>query len=204
MPAERLAPPPPTAQRAPEPDANAPPDAKRAAGEERDTEDPSKGASASKPPEPPARTAAEAEAAAMESEAKRIFGRPRTGTPPGAGPRAVRPMEAYLPDDPQRCVPKPPNARDSAAPAEYGVVVGKIFRNDNGRPLAGAHLQMIGTPYVAFTDANGEYRFRFDLSLIDNCRTQYVRVTADGYESRLLVLVVGPNVRSEDVLLKRR
>jgi hypothetical protein len=83
-------------------------------------------------------------------------------------------------------------------------VVGRIFRQDNGRPLAGAHLQMIGTPYVAFTDGSGEYRFRFDLSLVDNCRTQYVRVTASGYESRLLVLVVGPQTRSEDVRLRRR
>ena len=63
---------------------------------------------------------------------------------------------------------------------------------------------MLGTPYVTFTDASGEYRFRFNLALVDNCRTQYVRVTADGYESRLLVLVVGENVQSEDVLLKRR
>ncbi len=82
-------------------------------------------------------------------------------------------------------------------------MVGRIFRQDNGRPLAGAHLQMIGTPYVAFTDGTGEYRFSFDMSLVDNCRTQYVRVSASGYESRLLVLVVGEQVRSEDVRLRR-
>jgi hypothetical protein len=63
---------------------------------------------------------------------------------------------------------------------------------------------MLGTPYVTFTDGEGMYRFRFDLSLVDNCRTQYVRVTAPGYESRLLVLVVGANIRSEDVLLRRK
>jgi hypothetical protein len=63
---------------------------------------------------------------------------------------------------------------------------------------------MLGAPYVAFTDDNGEYRFRFDLSLIDNCRTQFVRVTALGYETRLLVLVVGENIQSEDVRLRRR
>jgi hypothetical protein len=57
---------------------------------------------------------------------------------------------------------------------------------------------------VAFTDDNGEYRFRFDLALVDNCRTQYVRVTAPGYETRLLVLLVGENIRSEDVRLRRR
>jgi hypothetical protein len=63
---------------------------------------------------------------------------------------------------------------------------------------------MLGAPYVAFTDNSGQYRFRFDLSLVDNCRTQYVRVTAPGYESRLLVLLVGENMQSEDVRLRRR
>jgi hypothetical protein len=63
---------------------------------------------------------------------------------------------------------------------------------------------MLGAPYVAFTDANGEYRFRFDMALVGNCRTQYVRVTAAGYESRLLVLVVGPNAESEDVRLRHQ
>jgi hypothetical protein len=85
-----------------------------------------------------------------------------------------------------------------------GVAEGRILRGDNGRPLAGAHLQMLGTPYVAFTDDAGDYKFRFDLSLVDQCRTQYVRVTAKGYQSRLLVLVIGANVRSEDVRLERR
>jgi hypothetical protein len=63
---------------------------------------------------------------------------------------------------------------------------------------------MLGAPYATFTDDNGEYRFRFDLALVDNCRTQYVRVTAPGYETRLLVLLVGENIRSEDVILRRR
>jgi hypothetical protein len=139
----------------------------------------------------------------MESEAKRIFGSPKTYTPEGVGPRATRPMEAYLPDHPERCTPKPP-APDSSGQPQYGTVTGKIYRQDNGRPLGGAHLQMLGTPYVTFTDGDGAYRFQFDLSLVDNCRTQYVRVTAAGYESRLLVLVVGPNAVSEDVSLKKR
>ena len=200
-----IAPPPEKEQRAPEPDANAPPDAARSEGREPDLDDPPGGERIGA--EDPTRgTPAPADnpAATMESEARRIFGRPRLGPRPGAGPRASRPMEAYLPDHPERCVPKPSAPRDSAVAPEFGVVVGKIFRQDNGRPLSGAHLQMLGTPFVSFTDDAGEYHFRFDLSLVDNCRTQYVRVTAPGYESRLLVLMVGANVRSEDVLLKRK
>jgi hypothetical protein len=84
------------------------------------------------------------------------------------------------------------------------VVTGRIYRGDTGRPLAGAHLQMVGAPFTAFTDDNGSYQFRFDLALVDNCRTQYVRVSAPGYQSRLLVLLVGRNVQSEDVTLRRR
>jgi hypothetical protein len=101
-------------------------------------------------------------------------------------------------------VPHPRDPADSLKPPEFGVAVGRIFRQDNGGPLAGAHLQMLGTPYVTFTDAAGEYHFRFDMSLVDFCRTQYVRVTAPGYESRLLVLMVGVNIRSEDVSLRRK
>jgi hypothetical protein len=204
-PPERSAPPPEKEQRTPEPDANAPPEAARSEGEEPTKDQPAggdrTGAEAARTGSP---VPAENAAVTMESEARRIFGRPRLGTQPGAGPRASRPMEAYLPDHPERCTPKPSAPSDSAAVPQYGVVVGRIFRQDNGRPLSGAHLQMLGTPFVTFTDGTGEYHFRFDLSLVDNCRTQYVRVTAPGYESRLLVLMVGANVRSDDVVLKKR
>ncbi len=184
---------PPARQPIPEPRANAPPEATRAEGEEA----PAEAKSPAGEPVPEA-------APTLESEARRIFGRRRPRTPPGAGPVATRPMEAYAPDQPEECIPRQPELSDSAGPVELGTVVGRIFRQDNGRPLAGAHLQMVGTPYVSFTDDDGEYRFRFDLSLVDQCRTQYVRVTASGFESRLLVLLVGADIRSEDVLLRKR
>lgn len=200
-PPRAAAPPPEQERREPEDRANAPPDAVRTEGEEAD--DP-EGASAPDAPREAAPEAPATEAPTLESEARRIFGRPRVATAPGAGPRAVRPMETYIPDRPDKCVPTPQPPADSAAPPQFGTVVGRIFRENGSEPLPGAHLQMLGTPYTAFTDNNGEYQFRFDLSLVDNCRTQYVRVTAKGYESRLLVLVVGENVRSEDVRLQRR
>lgn len=177
----------------PEPEPNAPPEAARSEGAE--TVEQLKADAAPAPKEQTIAT--------LESEARRIFGRPRLMTRVGAGPQARRPMEAWIRENPERCVREPAAPGDSAGQPEFGTVTGRIFRQDNGRPLAGAHLQMIGTPYVAFTDGAGEYRFRFDLALMDNCRTQYVKVTAAGYESRLLVLVVGPN-RSEDVRLRRR
>jgi len=203
-PIPRIAPPPEKEQRTPEPDANAPPEAERREGEEPANDDPAGGEKTGADAKPGSAVPATDNAVTMESEARRIFGRPRLGPRPGAGPRASRPMEAYLPDHPERCVPRQPEATDSVREPQYGVVVGRIFRQDSGEPLSGAHLQMLGTPFVTFTDGNGEYRFRFDLGLVDNCRTQYVRVSAQGYESRLLVLMVGQNVRSEDVLLKHK
>lgn len=189
------APPPPIERTEAEPEPNAPPEATRSAGVETpETAEPAGGG----PPTEPA----EAEAT-LESEARRIFGRPRLATRPGAGPQAIRPMESWAADRPERCVPHPVMPRDSGAAVQLGTVEGRIFRQDTGQPLSGAHLQMIGSPYVTFTDGRGEYRFRFDLALVDNCRIQYVRVSAEGYESRLLVLVVGPH-RSEDVRLRRR
>jgi hypothetical protein len=197
-----VAPPPKKAQTTPEPDANAPPEAKRSEGQEPTEQKPDQpvrsGTDATPPPSPLATNES-----AMESEARRIFGSPKKYTPEGVGPRASRPMEAYLPDHPEKCTSRVA-ARDSTGQPKLGTVVGKIYRHDNGKPLAGAALQMLGTPYVAFTDGSGVYRFRFDMSLVDNCRTQYVRVTAAGYESRLLVLIVGPDAVSEDVDLKRR
>ena len=187
---------------APEPEPNAPPEAARSGGAE--TAGEPKPQTGEPQAEPAATTlAAEQTVVTLESEARRIFGRPRLVTRAGAGPQATRPMEAWLPEKSERCIPRPAAPSDSAGLTQLGTVVGRIFRQDNGRPLAGAHLQMIGTPYVTFTDGSGEYRFRFDLALMDNCRTQYVRVSAAGYESRLLVLVLGPN-RSEDVRLRRR
>jgi len=197
----RQPPPPPVRQAIPEPEPNAPPDATKEKGQSDEA-----GGATPAAPKTTAETPAPAQekvVATMESEARRIFGSERLATRPGVGPRATRPMESYLPENPERCIPETPAPADPGRPIEFGTVVGRIFRQDNGKPLAGAHLQMIGTPYVAFTDGRGEYRFRFDASLMGNCRTQYVRVTAPGYESRLLILVLGPN-RSEDVRLRRR
>jgi len=202
-PAPRPQPPPPAVRTTPEPEPNAPPEATRTKGAESPDDTPAGGRPATRPAAEPAAPARKKAAATMESEARRIFGRPRLATREGAGPQAVRPMESWVRDNPERCVPRQPSGADATGATQLGTVVGKIFRQDNGRPLAGAHLQMVGTPHVAFTDGNGEYRFRFDLSLADNCRTQYVKVTAAGYESRLLVLVLGPS-RSEDVRLRRR
>jgi len=143
-----------------------------------------------------------AERAAQESEARRIFGR-KPKAPVEGEDYEIRPWNVGAPGRTD-CIPVPRFPRDSLGRAPMGVAAGRIFREDNGRPLPGAHLQMLGTAYSTFTDDDGSYRLSYDLSLIEDCRTQWVRVSADGYESRLLVLIVGQNIRSEDVRLRRR
>lgn len=143
--------------------------------------------------------------ASQEEEAARIFGRSRrsAGDAGSGDPISVRPFSSPFQSS-EPCQPVPRAPRDANGKAPLGVAVGRILREDSGEPLAGANLQMVGTPYTTFTDENGEYRFVYDMSLIEDCRTQYVRVTAPGYQSRMLVLVVGERVRSEDVPLRRR
>ena len=140
-----------------------------------------------------------AAAPSQEDEAKRIFGRPRTD-PRGRGAESARPWEAPL-DWASRGCTVPDTAGDSTQPA-HGEVKGRIIRSDNGQPLAGAHLQILGTPYSAFSNDRGEYRLVFDRKLVDNCRTQSVRVWARGYSTRDLILYLGVSPNS-DVMLKR-
>jgi len=145
---------------------------------------------------------ASAEAAAtQEAEARRLFGQKRSEFATD-DPITVRPFAVGPDGKPQKCDPLPRMTKDANGKGPIGVAVGRILR-DNGSPLDGALLQMVGTQYVTFTDAAGEYRFTYDMTLIEDCRTQYVRVSAKGYESRLLVLVIGERTRSEDVELRR-
>lgn len=147
-------------------------------------------------------TPQELAAAEQAAEAQRLFGTKRRADATN-DPITVRPFAAGPDGKPQQCEPLPRFERDAEGKAPIGVAVGRILREDGVTPLSGALLQMVGTPFVAFTDDNGEYKFRYDMSLIEDCRTQYVRVSAKGYESRLLVLVIGERVRSEDVALRR-
>lgn len=154
---------------------------------------------------PPTHTA---EAPTLESEARRLFGPPAPARPPadsGGASGAASPFRPWRPAyaDRSDCPPEPPPT-DSAGRAALGTVTGQVFSSGDHHPLAGAYLQIIGTPYATFTDGNGQYRLTFDASLVANCRTQYVRVTAKGFEGRMLILAAGRNFQSDDVLLGRR
>jgi hypothetical protein len=136
----------------------------------------------------------------LEEESQRLFGRPllrqTQETPTQLG---IRPGLTADRDEAARttCVPKP---RDPNAPLEMATLVGRVY-SANSRPLAGAFLQIIGTSYSTYSDGTGVFRLVFDASLVDECRTQYVRVVANGYRGKNLVLGVGPGVN--DVVLGR-
>ena len=120
----------------------------------------------------------------------------------GLAPRDPRPWTQSMPEGGDSC---PTVMPDSTKPGEprMGSATGRVLAVQGGAPMPNAHLQIVGTSFVTFTDNNGEYVLTFDASLLDQCRTQYVRVSAPGYEPRLLVLVIGRNVRSDDVALRR-
>ena len=72
----------------------------------------------------------------------------------------------------------------------------------SGGALSGAHLQMIGQPYSTFANNRGEFRLLFDINLMADCRTQYVRIEAPGFRSQMLPIVIGGGVST--VGLRRR
>jgi hypothetical protein len=136
----------------------------------------------------------------LEEQSERLFGRPLLRqTPETPNQLGIRPGLTADRDEAARttCVPKP---RDPNAPLEMATLVGRVY-SANSRPLPGAFLQIIGTSYSTYSDGSGVYRLIFDASLVDECRTQYVRVVANGYRGRNLILGVGPGVN--DVVLGR-
>lgn len=135
----------------------------------------------------------------MESEAQRLFGRRRGPPANETGPVAVRPFENAMPSD-DNC-PKIP--RDSTTgDVPEGTVQGRVVDYENGQPLRGAHLQMVGQPFNTFADDFGNFLLRFDLRLMENCRVQVVRITSAGHKDQTLPIVLGGGVST--VPLRRR
>jgi hypothetical protein len=100
-----------------------------------------------------------------------------------------------------RCVKVPDFGRNPDGSPVLAAVLGRVLDTDGQTPLSGAHLQIEGTEFGTFTDANGNYRLSFDPKLLAQCRKQYVDVVAPGYRGEHLTLMIGPRVRSPDVVL---
>lgn len=166
-------------------------------------------ASAPHPPEPPRAVASPeptdlAAAAPIETEAQRLFGPRSSGFDHPSGPVVARRWATEVTDDRENdCTPRPMPLRLPGAAPEMGTVVGIVYREGTRQPLAGAFLQILGTPYSTFADERGAYSLSFDRALIDACRTQYVQVSKDGFAPRRLILSLGQRI-SNDIPMSRR
>ncbi|HJS47115.1 MAG TPA: carboxypeptidase-like regulatory domain-containing protein [Gemmatimonadales bacterium] len=153
-------------------------------------------------PAPPATDLARAPT--MEEEARRIFG--RSGRRGGSGVEREE-WTGPLPGPPnalETCTMPPLPQPKPGEPEPTSTAAGRILAEDNSTPLPGAHLQVIGQPYSTFSGSGGQYRLTIPRKLVENCRVQYVRVSAAGYRSRLLPLSLGAAPLSDDVSLNRR
>jgi hypothetical protein len=190
----------------PEENPNAPPNAPRTEATRPDPNDaPDEATEAGTPPREAAAPAPGPLATAdpaLETEARRIFGRPSTRLGPTAGTRDNRPWETSTPQESNGCSLPPEDSLDTSLPPGMAAIEGRIFHEGTGRPLPGARLQILGTPYGTFANERGEYRLVFERKLVDRCRTQAVRVTAPGYQARDVILFIG-NTPNGDVPLRR-
>lgn len=141
---------------------------------------------------------------AMKSEAQRLFGRNQSGVAYATGPEPIARWAQEMTDDRNNdCIPTRHPVRTPGAPVELGQVTGRVFREGTTQPLSGAFLQILGTSYSTFADDDGWYRLSFDQSLVDDCRTQYVQVSKDGFRPRRLILGLGARM-SNDIPMSRR
>jgi hypothetical protein len=153
-------------------------------------------------PSPPVDIAT-ARDAEMRSEAQRLFGPRRLGPDRPPGPVSTNWVNQVTDDRDNDCKPVVREPRDPSHPPELGTVTGRVFRAGTNQPLPGAYLQILGTPYATFADDEGDYTLEFDRSLVDECRTQYVQVSKDGFAPQRLILSLGSRT-SNDIPMTRR
>jgi hypothetical protein len=152
-------------------------------------------------PVTPAKAGASTELSMVE-EAKRLFGPKQTGVTGGGPQPRARWAEEMTDDRDNDCTPRLRTVRDTAAPVTMGVVSGRVYREGTSQPLSGAFLQILGTSYSTYADDNGWYSLSFDQSLVDECRTQYVQVSKDGFRPRRLILGLGARA-DNDIRMRR-
>lgn len=131
----------------------------------------------------------------QEEEAQRLFGNNRSG-PTGRPERAFGGMSLPWQTGDQRCL-QVPEGGDSMT-----VIAARVIDPIGRKPIPGAFLQILGTPYSTYSDGAGNYALRFNIALVANCRTQSVRVTAAGYSLEDLILSTGV-AWNNDIPLRR-
>lgn len=121
----------------------------------------------------------------------------------GMGAQDTRGFRESFPEAAGQCPEIPdPGVNPDGSPVLFSLV--GVVRDHRGRPLANAHLQLVGQVYATFSDGQGNYRLEFNPKLLEACRVQVVRVSADGFKTADLQLAVGRRVQSDDVTLRPR
>jgi hypothetical protein len=140
-----------------------------------------------RPPETTTTTSAAA-TPSLEEEARRLFGGGRRVASPGPVATTGQPVSAVFDGTP--CPVDEQAARDSAGRPILERLAGRVF-SETGLPLPGAHLQILGTGYSAFSNDHGDFVLSYDRSLLSTCRSQLVRVSAPGFRAQTLMLARG-------------
>lgn len=121
----------------------------------------------------------------------------------GMGAQDTRGFRESFPDAAGQCPQIPdPGVNPDGSPVLFSLV--GVVRDHRGTPLPNAHLQLVGQVYATFSDGQGNYRLEFNPKLLQACRVQVVRVSADGFKTADLQLAVGRRVQSDDVILRPR
>lgn len=121
----------------------------------------------------------------------------------GMGAQDTRGFRESFPEATGRCPEIPdPGVNPDGSPVLFSLV--GVVRDHRGNPLPNAHLQLVGQVYATFSDGQGNYRLEFNPKLLEACRVQVVRVSADGFRTADLQLAVGRRVQSDDVTLRPR
>ncbi|MEO8478410.1 MAG: carboxypeptidase regulatory-like domain-containing protein [Gemmatimonadota bacterium] len=119
----------------------------------------------------------------------------------GMGTQDTRGFRESFPEAAGQCPEIPdPGVNPDGSPVLFSLV--GVVRDHRGRPLPNAHLQLVGQLYATFSDGQGNYRLEFNPKLLEACRVQVVRVSADGFKTSDLQLAVGRRVQSDDVTLR--
>ena len=142
------------------------------------------------PIRPPETTTTTTSAAtpSLEDEARRLFGGGRRVASPGPVASAGQPVSVTFEGTP--CPVDEQPARDSAGRPILERLAGRVF-SEAGLPLPGAHLQILGTGYSAFSNDRGDFVLSYDRGLLSTCRSQLVRVSAPGFRAQTLMLARG-------------
>lgn len=102
-----------------------------------------------------------------------------------------------------RCAEIPNLGKNIDRSSILATVAGRVLGPDGRTPMGGTRLQIAGTQYMALSDSSGEYRLTFNPKVLVKCWMRYLVVHSAGYTEQTLTLIIGPRVRSPDIVMRK-